>query len=80
MTDDTCVANKQMKGKQKLSTQSSNESEHVGGDGIMPIVVWGQNILMAGYGVAQNILLQDNRNRSTMLMEYLGAITIDLLC
>ena len=67
--DDTCVANKQMKGKQKLSTQSSNESELVGGDGIMPIVVWSQNILVVGYGVAQNILLQDNM--STMLMEYL---------
>jgi hypothetical protein len=52
-----------------LSTQSSNENELVGGDGIMPIVVWSQNLLMAGYGVAQNISLQDNRG--TMLMEYL---------
>jgi hypothetical protein len=67
--DDICVTNKQMKGKQKLSTHSSNESELVGGDGIMPIVVWSRNLLMAGYGVAQNIFLQDNRG--TMLMEYL---------
>jgi hypothetical protein len=67
--DDTCVTNKQMKGKQKLSTQSSNERELVGGDGIMPIVVWSRNLLMTGYGVAQNIFLQDNRG--TMLMEYL---------
>ena len=67
--DDTCVTNKQKKGKRKLSTQSSNENELVGGDGIMPIVVWSQNLLMAGYEVAQNIFLQDNRGN--MLMEYL---------
>jgi len=67
--DDPCVTNKQMKGKQKLSTQSSNESELVGGDGIMPIVVWSWNLLMAGYRVAQNIFLQDNMGN--MLMDYL---------
>ena len=52
-----------------MGTQSSNESELVSGDGIMPIVVWNRNLLMAGYGVAQNIFLQDNRG--TMLVEYL---------
>ena len=66
---DPCLANKQMKGKQKLNTQSSNESELVGGDGMMPIVVWSWYLLMARYEVAQNILLQDNG--STILMECL---------
>ncbi len=38
----------------------------------MPIVVWSWYLRMAGYEVAWNILLQDNRdNRSTILMEYL---------
>ena len=66
---DPCLANKQMKGKQKLNTQSSSENELVSGDGMMRIVVWSWYLLIAGYEVAQNILLQDNR--STILMEYL---------
>ena len=49
--------------KQKLNTQSSTESELVGVDDMMPIVVWSRNFLMAqGYGVTQNILLQDNKS------------------
>ena len=52
-----------------MCTQSSNENELFGGDGIMSIVVWSRNLLMTGYRVAQNIFLQDNRG--TMLMEYL---------
>jgi hypothetical protein len=58
--------------KQKLNTQSSTESELVGVDNMMPIVVWSQYFLTAqGYGVTQNLLLQDNR-RSAMLLERNG--------
>jgi hypothetical protein len=54
--------------KQKLNTQSSTESELVDVDNMMPIVVWSRYFLMApGYGVTQNLLLQDNR--SSMLLE-----------
>jgi hypothetical protein len=54
--------------KQKLNTRSSTESELVGVDNMMPIVVWSQYFLMAqGYGVTQNLLLQDNR--SSILLE-----------
>jgi hypothetical protein len=53
--------------KQKLNTQSSTESELVGVDNMMPISVWNWYLLMAqGYGVTQNLLLQDNR--SSMLL------------
>ena len=54
--------------KQKLNTQSSTESELVGVDDMMPIVVWSWYFLMAeGYGVTQNLLLQDNK--SSILLE-----------
>ncbi len=44
--------------KQKLNTQSSTESELVGVDDMMPIVVWSWYFLMAqGYGVTQSLLL-----------------------
>ncbi len=57
--------------KQKLNTQSSTESELVGVDNMMPIVVWSWYFLMAqGYEVTQNLLLQDNR--SSMLLERNG--------
>jgi hypothetical protein len=57
--------------KQKLNTQSSTESELVGVDNMMPIVVWSWYFLMAqGYGVTQNLWLQDNR--SSMLLERNG--------
>ncbi len=57
--------------KQKLNTQNSTESELVGVDNIMPIVVWNWYFLMAqGYGVTQNLVLQDNR--SSMLLERNG--------
>jgi hypothetical protein len=57
--------------KQKLNTQSSTERELVGVDNMMPIVVWSWYFLMAqGYGVTQNLLLQDNR--SSMLLERNG--------
>jgi hypothetical protein len=57
--------------KQKLNTRSSMESELVGVDNMMPIVVWSHYFLMSqGYGVTQNLLLQDNR--SFMLLEKNG--------
>jgi hypothetical protein len=57
--------------KQKLNTRSSTESELVGVDDMMPIIVWSCYFLMAqGYGVTQNLLLQDNK--SSMLLEKNG--------
>ncbi len=54
--------------KQKLNTISSTESELVSVDNMMPIIVWSCYFLMAqGYGVTQNVLLQDNK--SSMLLE-----------
>jgi hypothetical protein len=54
--------------KQKLNTRSSTESELVGVDNMMPIIVWSCYFLMAQqYGVTQNLLLQDNK--SSMLLE-----------
>ncbi len=49
--------------KQKLNTQSSTESELVGVEDMMPIVVWSRHFLMAQeYGVTHNLLLQDNKS------------------
>jgi hypothetical protein len=57
--------------KQKLNTRSSTESELVGVDNMMPIIIWSCYFLMAqGYGVTQNLLLQDNK--SSMLLERNG--------
>jgi hypothetical protein len=57
--------------KQKLNTRSSTESELVGVDNMMPIVVWSRYFLMAqGYAVIQNLLLQDNQ--SSILLERNG--------
>ena len=57
--------------KQKLNTRSSTESELVSVDNMMPIVVWSWYFLMAqGYGVTQNLLLQDNQ--SSILLERNG--------
>ena len=54
--------------KQKLNTRSS---ELFSVDDMMPIVVWSRYFLMAqGYGVTQNILLQDNK--SSILLEKNG--------
>ncbi len=54
--------------KQKLNTRSSTESELVDVDKMIPIVVGSCYFLMAqGYGVTQNLLLQDNK--SSMLLE-----------
>ncbi len=53
--------------KQKLNTRSSTESELVGVDDMMPIILWTCYFLLSqGYGVVENLLLQDNRS-STLL-------------
>jgi hypothetical protein len=57
--------------KQNLNTRSSTESELVDVGNMMPIIVWSRYFLMAqGYGVTQNLLLQDNK--SSMLLEKNG--------
>ncbi len=57
--------------KQKLNTRSSAESELIGVDNIMPMVVWSCYFLMPqGCGITQNLLLQDNK--SSMLLEKNG--------
>ncbi len=54
--------------KQKLNTRSSTESELVGIDDMMPIILWTRYFqLSQGYGVVKNLLLQDNR--SSILLE-----------
>jgi hypothetical protein len=54
--------------KQKLNTRSSTESELVGVDDMMPIIIWTCYFLSSqGYGIIKNLLLQDNR--SSILLE-----------
>ena len=54
--------------KQKLNTKSSTESELVGIDDMMPIVLWTRYFLLSqGYGVIENLLLQ--ANKSSILLE-----------
>ncbi len=54
--------------KQKLNTRSSTESELVGVDDMMPIILWTRYFLLSqGYGVVKNLLLQDNK--SSILLE-----------
>jgi hypothetical protein len=49
--------------KQKLNTRSSTESELVSVDDMMPIILWTRYFLLSqGYGVVENLLLQDNRS------------------
>jgi hypothetical protein len=57
--------------KQKLNTKSSTESELVGIDNMMPIILWTCYFLLSqGYGVIKNLLLQDNK--SLILLERNG--------
>ena len=57
--------------KQKLNTRSSTESELVGVDDMMPIICWTRYFLLSqGYGIIENLLLQDNR--SSILLERNG--------
>jgi hypothetical protein len=54
--------------KQNLNTRSSTESELVGVDGMMPIIIWTcYFLLLQGYGIVENLLLQDNK--SSILLE-----------
>ncbi len=57
--------------KQKLNTRSSIESELVGVDDMMPIIIWTCYFLLShGYGIVKNLLLQDNK--SSILLEQKG--------
>jgi hypothetical protein len=57
--------------KQKLNTRSSTESELVGINDMMPIILWTRYFLLSqGYGVVENLLLQDNKN--SILLERNG--------
>ncbi len=57
--------------KQELNTKSSTESELVGSDNMMPIILWTCCFLLSqGYGVIKNLLLQDNK--SSILLERNG--------
>ena len=57
--------------KQKLNTRSSTESELVGVDDMMPLILWTRYFLKAqGYKVSDNVIFQDNK--STMLLERNG--------
>ncbi len=60
--------------KQRLNTRSSTESELVGVDDMMPIIIWTRHFLLSqGYGIIENLLLQDNR--SSILLERNGWLT-----
>jgi hypothetical protein len=57
--------------KQKLTVKSLTEGELVGVDDIMPIILWTRQFLLAqGYGIVENLLLQDNK--SSILLERNG--------
>jgi hypothetical protein len=54
--------------KQKLNIRTSTESELVGVDDMMPIIIWTRYFLsLQGYGIVKNLLLQDNK--SSILLE-----------
>lgn len=60
--------------KQKLNTRSSTESELVGVDDMMSLIVWTRNFLKSqGYVVIDNILYQDNK--SAILLERNGKMS-----
>jgi hypothetical protein len=57
--------------KQKWNTRSSTESELGGVDDMMPIICWTHYFLLSqGYGVIENLLLQDDK--SLILLEQNG--------
>jgi hypothetical protein len=57
--------------KQKLNTKSLTESELVGVDDMMPIMLWTCYFLLSqGYGIIENLLLWDNK--SLILLEQNG--------
>jgi hypothetical protein len=60
--------------KQKLNTRSSTESELVGVDDMMSLIIWTRNFLKSqGYVVIDNILYQDNK--SAILLERNGKMS-----
>ncbi len=60
--------------KQKLNTCSLTESELVGVDDLMALIIWSRNFLKAqGYTVVDNILHQDNK--SAILLERNGRMS-----
>ena len=57
--------------KQKLNTRNSTESELVGIDDVMPVVLWTRLFMeVQGYDVSENIVYQDNK--SAILLEKNG--------
>jgi hypothetical protein len=61
-------------GKQKLNTRSLTESELIGVDDLMALIIWSRNFLKAqGYSVVDNILYQDNK--SAILLERNGRMS-----
>ena len=49
--------------KHKLTVKSLTEGELVGVDDMMPIMLWTRQFLMEqGYGIVENLLLQDNKS------------------
>ncbi len=57
--------------KQKMNIKSLTESELVGTDDMMPIILWTSYFLLSqGYGVIDNLLLQDNK--SSIILERNG--------
>jgi hypothetical protein len=61
-------------GKQKLNTRSLTESELVGVDDLMSLIIWSRNFLKAqGYAMVDNILHQDDS--SAILLEKNGKMS-----
>ena len=61
-------------GKQKLNTRSLTESELIGVNDLMALIIWSRNFLKAqGYSVVDNILYQDNK--SAILLERNGRMS-----
>ena len=57
--------------KQKLTMKSSTEGELVGVDDVVSIILWAHQFLLAqGYGIVENLLMQDNK--SSILLEQNG--------
>ncbi len=57
--------------KQKLNTKSLTESKLAGVNDMMPIMLWTCYFLLSqGYGIIENLLLQDNK--SSILLEQNG--------
>ncbi len=62
--------------KQKLNPRSSTESELVGDNDMMPIIVWICYFMMAqGYGVTQNLMLQDKPRGASPLTMWSNIVT-----